>query len=75
MFRHKKLKELIKKQGYNQREFAKEIEVSYRCLSAMLNDHHALLDRNISKMIEVLGIEPHEINEYFFDKKERGKIK
>ena len=66
LFDYSKLKGKIKEKGLTQEELANKIEIDKSTLSLKINNQSVFTQEEIFKIINILGIAPEEIEEYFF---------
>lgn len=60
------LKGLMREKAFTYRGLAREIEVSVNALNNKINGYSSLNTEEIIKLIDILAINPEEINRYFF---------
>ena len=68
-YNYSKLKGKIREVCVTQEKFAKELERTDTTINNKLNNKSFFTQDEIAKAVEVLGILPEEIHEYFFNQK------
>ena len=69
-----KLKQRIKKKCGKLIVFAKQMQISERSLYAKLSGQSPWKNIEILKAVELLDIQPKEVNQYFFTKKTMPEV-
>ena len=75
VFDYSKLRGKIREVFNTQEEFAKALGLSETSITNKLNNNRNFTQSEMKKIIELLSIQPDEINNYFFTERVEKKLK